>query len=336
MGFDYTCALSELPITAGTPILVVPLVEFGLGLNGGANSRFSPAFPPLEGLYDDHGFAEHLKPQAFHHATARALGRADAYDLMSTLRACSQTPIMVQTVNGILPLVFALARKDSWDAMVRLPVPFGYSPDETTGWDLSHKACAQGAHILSQIPNIDRKIIDLDTEVNNGSYSHARMALMLLRTQLNYGGHEDDAFLKMFEQNIMQPQRGTDAFTGTSTLKTLAMDMPLAGCSVGEIEEGLQLCAQTILCGHHMHALRKIWLDRDSCGPQHGALALHWLWTRKLSQLASSDVDWDSEDSNGVGFKPAVEARRADRAAMEALSISEATAQARSRPKLPL
>lgn len=335
--FDYTCAVSELAISAGTPALVLPLVELKEGLNGGACSRFSPAFPPVEGIYDDYGFLEDLKPKAFHHAMARAMGRVDADDLISALGDRDGEPIVAKTWRGERPLTFALVRKDAWDAMVRMPTPWGHHASGATGWDLSIQACAEGAGILARAPEILNKLsselVGLDEEIANGSYSRSRMALMLIRTQLLDGVDEHGAFRSLFDHSLMQPLRSSDVFAGASSIEALAFDMPSAGCSAREIEEGLELCAHTMLCGVNMRMVRKIWLDRDSSGPQCGEWAMHWLWARNLSRIASSEMDWDADDSYVAGAETARETRRADQAAMEALSISEAAAPGSSRPK---
>ena len=58
--YDYTCALTDLPIKSGDKVKVIPLIKSSLGLNGEAYSQMGIVYPFVSGYYNEYGFIDDI------------------------------------------------------------------------------------------------------------------------------------------------------------------------------------------------------------------------------------------------------------------------------------
>lgn len=316
--FDYTCALSELSISAGDEVFLIALTKGHQGLNGGAFSQFDIAFPPIRARYDDYGFVDNAQPTPFHEAFAQAMGHPGSQALLDAIHDGSAT---TEKVDGALRIEFCLARADAWHAMLAMPCSWWGSQSELDAKDMLAPAAREGSRILARAPGILARIDlkPITESIEKGAYDRDRLAKMLMNTYLMEEVDHDGPFFTMFSDRLLGGYHGSELFVGASTLSVLALDMPRAMPHADAPSQGLEEALQTALIIHGetmvvsmaMNMVRKIWLPRDSGGPQFGAHALHWLWARKLAELASNRIEWD-EDGRLDGFAQAKALRESD------------------------
>jgi hypothetical protein len=309
--FNYTCALSELPIAPGDDVYLVALAPSSQGLNGGACSEFDLVFPPLRGVYDDYGFADDLRPTLFHEAFAIKMGYANAGAFAEQLK---EGDVVVKSFSGNVAARFCLVKLEAWNAMLDMPCPWGGNGSSCAA-DLLVPGAREGARIFAKAPDIMSKIdlSSIQKRMELGEYDQDRLAQMLMNTYLLEGVDEHGPFSSMFAQRMLRGHSSSELFSGASTLALLALDMPTLGSTESDIEDALVLYGQTMMVNSAMNSVRKIWLARDSSGPQFGESALHWLWARKLGAMADKAIDWDGDENDYLsGFAQAKALRERD------------------------
>lgn len=309
--FDYTCAISGLPIHRGTDVFLVPLSPGRDGLNFGAFSRFMMAFPPIAGVYDDYGFVENLSFSPFHEACARSMGFDSAEAFTEQLKARA---VKVQRFSEEVSATFCMARKDAWDAMMSLPISWSRQPNQHAqdAKTLLPAAVVDGRRILGQATALRShpEIQNIEARLKEGFYDKSQLANLILNTYLISGLPSNTPFLEFFGHYVTQG--GRDLFSGSRFLEILTLDMPEAGATESDIENALTLVGHCMLVSTNMMTVRKVWMDRDSSGPQQGENAMHWLWARELMRITDSAIEWDNGDDDLIGFEQARSARERD------------------------
>lgn len=313
--FDHTCALSELAISQGDDVLIVALVHVDPGReepDKGAFSLFEIALPPIRASYDGHGFADGAHCTPFHEAFARAMGQDSARSLLDAIKRGAATLYSSHSPSP-RPVRFCMARSDAWAAMLGMP---SVEPRRGGGLDanaLLAPAAREGALVFARAPELLAKL-DLDAlraRIEMGSYDHDRLALMLMNTYLMEGVDDKGPFATMFGHRLASSHSGADLFAGASTLSMLAIDMPEAGADRQSLENALLLYGETMLVSQAMGNVRKLWLPRGNGGPGLSEDAMHWLWARKLGELASGRIPWDEGADGPAGRLAGFEEARA-------------------------
>lgn len=287
--FAYTCAISELPIEAGDPVLLLPMVPSGKGLNGGSSSQYEIAIAPIRGIYNDYGWIEDPKIEKIHEASAKMLG-VESRDLTEDRGFDQKLREAVARAWHGKPLTFAMARVDAWDAMWSLPVSMGYESPKSIA-ELIEPAAKEGAKRLAAmkdwIQKWEAENVDAfnDMEADRREDFKHQMLRMEMRGPLMKGLGSESAFKSMFGHDL-------GGSRGDRRQKALFETMVHMGASQEEFEAALRGEAQLKGVEMAMFMLRKVWMPRDSCGPQGGELALHAIWAQKLTELAEKEIDW--------------------------------------------
>lgn len=307
--FCYTCALSELPIHAGTAVWLVPLCRRGGGLNDGSWGRYKMAFPPIQAEYDEYGGVENPKLTALHEACAARLGYASAKDFVDAVT--SETARLDKNKSGKedspwpeteFDVSFCMARADAWSAMLSQPRSRG----GMQALALATKAAREGARALAKTPvRFSEMELDFSSETEE-SWAVKDLARDASK-RAGTGGSFDELHGRDFKAGAID---GSGLFSGVDLSRALIKDLAFGEDAEEKIAEGLQIIGEAKLVSFAMSALRKIWEPRDSSGPQCGEPALHWLWADKLLSMAKDDLCLDSEYAAGIEEARALIERR--------------------------
>ena len=316
--YAYTCALSDLPIEAGDECRIVAMVKSRLGLNGGACSRMELAFPPIKGVYDDYGYVENLSPTPFQERLAESMGYGSVEQFAGKLKEGA-----VEVAAWRKPYekaVFSLAREDVWRQMLSMPSEL--RDEDCNRQDAQvymGRACLEGAEFFSKAADIlaqDKAgsgLVDSILESRIARQQGAALCaeeVSALRSKILMDYCMSDEMDKSpafksalgcyFENSIQEIYRGLP-------LRQVFVGWSLSGASKAKLRDGLLEIGEQMLVNMNMNMLRKVWIERDSSGPQFGEHAMHWLWAQKLGEISKAQVNWnDEENANYVeGFKQA-------------------------------
>ena len=284
--FSYTCALSELTIASGDPVLLVALAGTNSGLNSGACSRFELAFPPMKAVYDDYGFVEDIETTPFHDACARQRGYDSALKYAKDLG--EGKVVAADAYHSEVKITFCLARQDAWEAMLDMPCEWRGlgSADATAARPLAAAAARQGSSFLAAA-----------TDDPAQAHADPQRVIFSLGMKLCKEVDPQSAFGSIFSRSLFKTH-GYEMFYGGSLLSAFAIELPNENAELRDFEDALLLCAQATLINMAMHSLRKVWIDRDSSGPQFGEPALQWLWARKLLDLSDAAISWEDDEQS--------------------------------------
>lgn len=312
--FAYTCALSDLPIEAGDECRIIPMCNSFQGLNGGACSRMELVFPGVKGTYDDYGYVEDLNPTPFQEKLAGLMGYSSVSDFVDNLKEGNVT-VAGRGGEG-MPVVFSLVREDAWQAMRSMPGELHDSAYENQDAEpFMARACQEGGaffalakEVLEQDKlgaNIVETIAAKRVQEGAGPEETAKMQAKIL---MDYGMRDElvkhPAFKSVFGYYLDSSYSAI--YKGLDMGSVLTM-WSLGGASQTELRDALMEAGEQVLVNMNMNTIRKVWLERDSSGPQCGEHALHWLWARKLGEISKAQVDWTDDDAANYmsGFKEA-------------------------------
>lgn len=282
--FAYTCALSELPIEAGDQCRIIPLVRSRLGLNGGACSAMELVFPPIKGFYDDYGYADNLEATAFQEQVAQVLGYPTTAQFAESLKQGQ-----VSTANRTdspTAAVYSLVREDAWEAMLSMPGEmYDLNFSRTEAHAQMTLALQEGTRFFTQSKYALEKDQAGDNLVQLMSKGDPTQAVRIL-SQFVLGGMLDSypAFNSVFWHFLA----GYNSLYRNINLTELLVDWSLKGATEQQMHDALSQMGEQILINSNMNAIRKVWLCRNSSGPQSGEHALHLLWAKKLVALSST------------------------------------------------
>lgn len=286
--FAYTCALSELPIEAGDRCRIIPLVKSRLGLNGGACSEMELVFPAIKGTYNDYGYADNLEPTSFQEWCAQMLGYSDTADFAGKLKEG-----VVRKTQGSteVAVCFSLVREDAWQAMLSMPGELydaEYSRKEA-GSQMK-RACEEGGTFFAQA----RQALEEDKAGTNlvglmaSEEKNAKKAVQVLwRYVLGDRLEKYPTFYSVFGLYL----EGYNSLYRGANISEWLVEWSLAGAAPEELLTALTEMGEQILVSANMNAVRKVWLYRNSSGPQGGEHELHVLWATKLLELAKGATD---------------------------------------------
>ena len=311
--FAYTCALSDLPIECGDECRIVALVPSRLGLNGGACSSMQLVFPAVKGVYDDYGFVENLKPTAFQEQLVKAIGHASVQEFVESLREAADSDDENPRLGA--RMVFSLVREDAWAQMLSMPSSMhddGYPKQDAQAF--MAQACAEGAPLFAKAP----EMLEKDKAGSNWVEG-------IKKAEMDEGKEPKDELLfasevlmtycmplemkkaPVFKRALGYCMDGFNQIYQGVSLGAAFVLWSLLGASHEQLKSGLDEIGEQVLVNMNMNMLRKVWLERDSSGPQCGEHALHWLWAQKLGELSKAQVDWNDEENGNYidGFKQA-------------------------------
>ena len=311
--FDYTCAISELAISAGDECRIITLVPRSLNLNAGACSKMEILFPAVKGVYDDYGFIEKVKPTKFQELMAKNKGYKSVDDFFENL-----IKGLVSSDNGHRitgndsnknSTCFSLVREDVWQAMLSIPSKLSYKSYEDQDADvLIGKACQEGVVFFEQLKkkidqNSDDSIKRLQEKLSGDGSDYSNFSQVKAIASGVGVSSSFSSFKSVFGYYIT----GDDSIFKEENILALITMMKLSQATDFEIKETLHELGEQILINKNMHTLRKVWLHRESSGPQSGEDVIHWLWSQKIAEIAIAKVNWDDEDSGEyyTGFKEA-------------------------------
>ena len=289
--FAYTCAISELPIEAGTPCKLIALNPSTVGLNVGACSFNTVYFPAMDGTYDDYGFLSNLQETPLHERIALHLGYPLGYPNTKALVTSLQhqelrapTPYS----NESVVVRYSLVRNDVWDAMLSIPTVNGV---DTHVLDLAAK---EGCELLLQAPamrdpssNAGSVIETLITAGRFSSSNSLRIASALWRYGLTEPLMLTNDYASFKHVFGYQLDSSCSPYSAAE-LAPLLVAWSLEGACATTLYQALRVIGEQIILDSNMSRLRKVWSCRNVCGPQHGDTAAHLLWAQKMVALATS------------------------------------------------
>lgn len=296
--YDFTCALSDLPIRSGDPVVIQPIGQ-RLHQNKPA-SDWRPIAAPARAHYNDYGWVEDLSTTPFHEAWVQSTSlNLSANDFFEQL---SEGSILMEDSHGEKMLSsFCMIRVDAWNSALELPIASWNSGIEIQWNAAIENACASGARQLAALEHIveSAEISELATRCDSGDYSIEQLTQLLINGYAIPSDPRSGANALLFSE-LASRHSSTFDISGYMP-EAMCYRLALLKPSPGDYEQALRDTMQSRGIDLAMDALRRTLSPARNIGPQRGAVPIHYLWHKHLARLASNSIDWN-ESCHDDGF----------------------------------